>query len=134
MMNNAEFIMTSTLLDLSVQKLSYLNTAQRMLSQNLANLDTPGYTPSQPVAFSATINKLNALQLAAPDAGDLQTPNTRSSPATVSRVVARAPDGNAVSLDQQLAAMAHVQLNQQYAVNLYKSYLGMFRSALGASL
>lgn len=126
--------MTSTLLDLSVQKLSYLNSAQRMLSQNLANLDTPGYTPSQPVPFSATINKLNALQLAAPDGGDLQAPNTAASVATTSRVAARAPDGNAVSLDQQLAAMAHVQLNQQYAVNLYKSYLGMFRSALGASL
>ncbi|GAA5264297.1 flagellar basal-body rod protein FlgB [Acidiphilium sp. MT5] len=126
--------MTSTLLDLSVQKLSYLNSAQRMLSQNLANLDTPGYTPSQPVPFSATINKLNALQLAAPDGRDLPAPNTAASVATTSRVAARAPDGNAVSLDQQLAAMAHVQLNQQYAVNLYKSYLGMFRSALGASL
>ncbi len=126
--------MTSTLLDLSVQKLSYLNSAQRMLSQNLANLDTPGYTPSQPVPFSATINKLSSLRLAAPDGGDLQAPNTAASVATTSRVAARAPDGNAVSLDQQLAAMAHVQLNQQYAVNLYKSYLGRFRSALGASL
>ena len=126
--------MTSTLLDLSVQKLSYLNTAQRMLSQNLANLDTPGYTPSQPVPFSATINKLSSLQLATPHAGDLQAPNSAAPVATISRVAARAPDGNAVSLDEQLAAMAHVRRNQQYAVNLYKSYLGMFRSALGASL
>lgn len=134
MMNSAEFIMTNTLLDLSVQKLGYLNAAQRMLSQNLANLDTPGYTPSQPIPFSATINNLSTLKLATPNKGDLQALNGPHSPDTLARVAARAPDGNAVPLDQQLAAMAHVQLNQEYAVNLYKSYLGMFRSALGATL
>jgi flagellar basal body rod protein FlgB len=111
MMNNAEFIMTNTLLDLSVQKLGYLNAAQRLLSQNLANLNTPCYTQSQPVPFRATINNLSTLKLATPNKGDLQAPNSPHSPATITRVAARAPDGNAVPLDQRLAAIAHVQLN-----------------------
>ncbi len=126
--------MSPTLLDLSVQKLSYLNTAQRMLTQNLSNLDTPGYTASEPKPFSATLQSLGTLKLATPNRGDQQASGQAKIVPTSNQVTARAPDGNAVPLDQQLAAMAHIQLDQQYVVNLYKSYLGMYRSALGATL
>lgn len=62
-------------------------------------------------------------------------PSDSNTPAAMTETVSsRAPDGNAVSLPEQLAAAARVQVNQKYAVNIYRSYLGMVRSALGPAV
>jgi flagellar basal-body rod protein FlgB len=44
---------------------------------------------------------------------------------------AKQPDGNAVSLDDQLTKVADTATAQQIATTLYKKYLSMFSLALG---
>ena len=43
----------------------------------------------------------------------------------------RAPDGNAVRLDVELAKVADTDSAHLLVSDLWKSYLGMFRTALG---
>lgn len=116
------------------QRLAYLGQSQRLLANNIANLDTPGYSPRVALPFKEMLAGGGALPMFRTNPGDLAPPHSDTPAATSEAVSARAPDGNAVSLAQQLAAVARVQINQQYAVNIYRSYLGMARTALGPSV
>ena len=46
-------------------------------------------------------------------------------------VTERTPDGNAVSLDQQAVKMAETDTAHALAINLYRRYAAMYRTALG---
>ena len=126
--------MTADLLGLAATRVAYLDQSQRLYAQNIANLDTPGFSPKTAIPFSAVLHGDNALPLASPHADDLNIASAGNTIAVPGTIVGRAPDGNAVSLSQQLAAVARTQISQQYAVNIYKSYLGMFSTALGTPL
>lgn len=43
----------------------------------------------------------------------------------------RAPDGNSVSMEDQLTKVADTAGTQELVANLYRKYHGMFRTALG---
>lgn len=122
-----------SLFALADRRLAYLDQSQRLLANNIANLDTPGYAPRVALPFKELLAGGGALPMLRTHANDLAPAGSDTPAATNEAVSARAPDGNAVSLAQQLAAVARVQINQQYAVNIYRSYLGMVRTALGPS-
>ncbi|MDD2861033.1 MAG: flagellar basal body protein [Acidiphilium sp.] len=125
--------MTQDLMSIAASRIDYLAQTQNVLAQNIANIDTPGYSPRTPIRFADMLDGSHvSMSLTHPDDIAPVADNTvGSEDATVAE---RAPDGNAVSLDQELAAVARTQINQQYAVNIYKSYLGMFNTALGPSI
>lgn len=126
--------MTADLLGLAATRVAYLDQSQKLYARDIANLDTPGFVPETAVPFAAILRGGGALPLVTTHAGDLNAAPAGGAMATPAAIAARAPDGNAVSLDQQLATVARTQISQQYAVNIYKSYLGMFRTALGSTL
>lgn len=123
--------MQQNLLSLAASRMVYLGRSQSLLAQNIANIDTPGFSPKAAVPFAETLRGTGEVALAVTDPRDIQPLATSGADATVATVAARAPDGNAVSLDDELAGVARTQIGQQYAVNIYKSYLGMFTTALG---
>lgn len=123
--------MIPSLLQLSAQRLNYLAQNQRLLAQNIANLDTPGYTPKAAVPFQSVLDGSGPLPLAVTSSADIAPPEAPDFAVENQAASARALDGNAVSLDGQLAAVSHNELSQQFAVNLYQTYLGMFHTALG---
>ena len=123
--------MTLNLIGLAADRLVYLAQSQSVLAQNIANIDTPGYVSRMPVAFSDALSGTGNLALATTNALDIPSSPSQSVGTQTATIAARAPDGNAVSLESQLAAVAGTQINQQYAVNIYKTYLGMFTTALG---
>ena len=45
----------------------------------------------------------------------------------------RAPDGNAVSLEGEMTKVAQDDTSQALVGNLWKTYMGMFMTALGKS-
>jgi len=114
---------------LAEQKLSWIDQRQRQLSQNIANADTPGYRPRDVEPFSSVMNQFDItpattspLHLAAFSehlAGSVRT------------VGETAPDGNAVSLENEMTKVAQDDTQQQLVGNLWKSYMGMFMTALG---
>jgi len=123
--------MTVNLLNLAADRMVYLDRSQSLLAQNIANLDTPSFSPKAAVPFAETLSGTGQVPLAITNAADIRPAADFTLASDSAAVAARAPDGNAVSLDRQLSAVARNQIDQQYAVNIYKSYLGMFTTALG---
>lgn len=116
--------------ELAKERLSWTDRREQVLAQNVANANTPGYQPRDLKPFSSflehTIVPLavtNPLHLAGlSDPIEVQSRESASE---------RAPDGNAVSLDEQLMKLADTTNMHELAGNLYSKYLGMFRLALG---
>ncbi len=118
------------LFSLMQQRLAWVGERQGLLAQNIANLDTPGYVPRDAPDFATSLSQAGvSLNRTAPRhimaAADPLHIATEAKPAE------KSPDGNAVSLEDQLAKVADTDLAQQTVTQLYTAYLGMFRNALG---
>lgn len=117
-------------LALAERRLGWLETRQRVLAQNIANADTPGYQPRDVQSFGALVGghevalaRTNAMHLG-PGAGEASARRDRT-------VTERTPDGNAVSLDQQALKVAETDTAHALALNLYRRYAALYRTALG---
>ena len=119
---------------LAEQRLRWLDQRQRVLAQNIANANTPGYQPSDLVPFAQHLQQA-ADTAAAPRRTDAAHLAGRNEPgARRDREVAeRAPDGNAVSLDQQALKVAETDQAHALAMGLHHRWLAMYRAALGRS-
>ena len=117
------------LFDLLERKLNWVSARQHVVAQNISNADTPGYRPRDLAPFSAALDafsvspvRTNPLHLAGyTPTGATQLP----------AVTERAPDGNAVGLEDQLTKVADNENMQAVTGNLWKTYMGMFMTALG---
>lgn len=117
------------LFDLAEQRLEWIDARQSRLAQNIANIDTPNYRPSDLAPFRAVLDgigtsaaRTNPLHLAGLSSF---TADARALPAS------RAPDGNAVGIEDQMTKVADDEAAQALVGNLWKSYMGMFMTALG---
>ncbi len=117
------------LFDLAEQRLGWLDARQHVLAENVANIDTPGYRPRDVAPFETWLTRAgitpvrtNPLHLAG-----YEEPSTGQMPT----VAESAPDGNAVGLETQLTRIADGETQQALVGNLWKSYMGMFMTALG---
>jgi flagellar basal-body rod protein FlgB len=114
---------------LAEQKLSWLDTRQKQLSQNISNADTPGYQPRDVLPFS---NVMNQLEVTPTRTSPLHLVGfSQNLPGTARTVGETAPDGNSVSLEGEMTKVAQDDTSQQLVGNLWKSYMGMFMTALG---
>ncbi len=114
---------------LAEQRLAYIDQRQRVVAQNIANADTPDYQPRDLKSFGS-------LLAAHPVAPVLTSPlhmQGHATQAAFSRELPseRAPDGNAVNLEGELTKVAQNETNSALVGNLWKSYMGMYMTALG---
>ena len=118
------------LFTLMQQKLDWVGQRQGMLAQNIANRDTPGYTPVDAPDFAQSLAR-PGFALAQTEPAHIAAASDPLHLTTAARPAERAPDGNAVGLEDQLAKVADTDTAQQVTTQLYTAYLGMFRTALG---
>lgn len=118
------------LFQLAEKRLAWADRRETLLSENIANADTPGWKPVDVPPFATELGdaqrrlvRTDPGHLSAPEGGGMQGDHRV-------RPQARAPDGNAVSLDTELTRIADTQTTQQFVSSLYKTYLGMFNTAL----
>lgn len=124
------------LLSALVKRMDWLGERQRVLAENVANANTPGYQPRdlKPLSFRDALGKAESrMHLAATSPQHL---TGGSGAAKAERTVDRAPyesapDGNAVVLEQQLMRVAETQLQHQTMTSLYRKHIGMLKMALG---
>ncbi len=118
-------------------KMEWHQERQRVLSENVANADTPNFKPSDltPPDFNQTISGSRRSTCRA------RTPLTSS----VAEVPAQAavstrdhpggaevrPAGNSVSLEDEMLKVASNQMDYQAATALYTRGLGLIKTALG---
>ena len=111
------------------RKLGWIDSRQRVLAQNIANADTPGYRAKDISPFSRMVGTpgiqpvlTNPLHLAGLSQSDSLEQGAASE---------RAPDGNSVGLEDQMTKVADDEASQAIVGNLWHSYMGMFMTALG---
>ncbi|MCE2510726.1 MAG: flagellar basal body rod protein FlgB [Alphaproteobacteria bacterium] len=117
-------------------RMSWLNSRQQVLAQNIANADTPGYVPrdlksptfrdlvrSEGVKMTPTTTNVAHIQ----GSGKVERFANKDQKETYESM----PDGNAVVLEEQLMKVSQTQADYQTATNLYRRYLSMFRTVIG---
>ncbi|WP_149535830.1 flagellar basal body rod protein FlgB [Siccirubricoccus phaeus] len=116
---------------LAERRLAWLDTRQGVLAQNVANADTPNYRPSDIRPFAELLRGGGGMTLARTDGQHM--PSRRGNPDARRdrQAVERAPNGNAVSLDREALRVADTDTAHALASNLYRRWMGMFRTALG---
>jgi flagellar basal-body rod protein FlgB len=117
------------LFDLAEQRLDWVDRRQVLLSQNIANASTPGFEAKDLTPFAQALAQASP-EMARTNARHL-TPPGGAGVSTRQRPHERAPDGNAVSLEEELEKVSDTQGTQALVTNLYQKYMGMFRTALG---
>src|SRR4051812_31700861 len=113
---------------LAKKRLAWIGQRQSILAQNIANANTPGYAARDVKPFSEVL----AAQTQQAQ-GDILAPVVPAGEVSTSDRTAsgRSLDGNAVVLDQQLEKIAETDTAHQLATNLYKKYVGLFKTVLG---
>ena len=123
------------------ERMSWLNQRQGVLSQNVANADTPGYGARDLKAPDFETLLRNTAKGLETSSG-LRTTNSKhialqSSAETGGFTDYAAPDveaslnGNSVSLEGEMMKMADTQASYQAATNLYSKAVDMMRTAIG---
>lgn len=123
------------LIDALVLRMNDLQNRQAVISQNIANADTPGYRARE-------LRSPNFASLVAGDSDGIRRPRIELSATMrslgggkLTTVAAEAaeekPNGNNVSLESQVLAMGQVQSDYQAAASLYRKSMSLLKIAIG---
>ena len=121
-------------------RLGYLSERQKIISENVANSDTPGFRPHdlKPFSFEAQVKAAasSAGVQAMTQPGHMQAPNARRS-LSGSKPIRAADsettmDGNGVVLEEEMMKMTDARMNYDAAIGFYQKSLGMLRTAIRA--
>lgn len=118
-----------TLISALKTKMRWHEARQGVLAQNVANAQTPNFR-----AYDLT-----PIDLSSPGTAPARTDPRHMSLAAVDPTgralnvdgFERTPDGNTVTLEDQMAKAAQNQMDHQLAASLYSKSLGLIRTALG---
>ena len=118
------------------ERMRWLNDRQRVLAQNVANADTPGYNAKdlpEPDFRRLLGNSAAQLKLAGGDAGHLTggAAGDRLGGRALDKPGDRTVSGNSVVLEDEMMKVAETAANYELMTNLYAKHLGMIRTALG---
>lgn len=115
---------------LAERRLGWLEQRQRVLSQNVANADTPQYRARDITPFERLMRGGTA-PLARTDGAHLLPAGGAVRARADRAVTERTPNGNGVALDEQALKIADTDGAHALATGLHRRYLGLFRTALG---
>ena len=118
--------------DLAQKRLAWLDQRQQVLAQNIANADTPGWRGRDLRPFADVLADATGV---APVRSNTRHMAGLLEPARNASVASpgptRMPDGNDISVDDQLTRVANTDTQQAMVTTLMKKYVGLFRLALG---
>jgi flagellar basal-body rod protein FlgB len=127
------------LLDVLRQRMSWLSARQSLLSQNVANADTPGFAARdlKPLDFEKL---LKGSGVAAPGLAVTDPRHITASTAQPTSFAEQAGGdastditGNSVSVEEEMMKVADTQAQYQAATNIYAKAISMMRTAIDRS-
>lgn len=123
------------------QKMNWLTERQKVLAQNIANANTPGYVPRdlKKISFKAQLDQTNSstsLSMLVTDSRHLTgsgstSGNNLNVEVQDAKFSMDSPDGNAVKLEDELIKMSDTQMQFGMATSLYRKHVSMLKTALG---
>jgi len=115
-------------------RLGWLAERQRVVAENVANADTPGYAArdlARPDDFADALSGARGLQMARTSASHIP-----AAPGAASRYAIEqtpdsetTPDGNSVVVEEQMLRMAESRMEYDAAIGFYQKSLNMLRLA-----
>ncbi|MGB0696399.1 MAG: flagellar basal body rod protein FlgB [Rhodospirillaceae bacterium] len=128
----ALFRMANVSMDHSAQR-------QKVLAQNIANADTPGYNPSDlpTLKFRDIAEGLNN-RVSITTTNAAHSTGTRPAPDTFRqredrRPYESSPDGNAVVLEEQMDKLGRTRSGYNMALEIYRKHMNMMKMAVRGS-
>ena len=122
------------------KRMSWLNQRQKVLADNIANADTPGYTPRDlnEINFKRELNRTNVKSMRMDVSSErhivprgVDRSEIEFGTKKQKDMYETAPDGNSVVLEQQLMNVTETRMDYELMTNLYRKHMGMLRTALG---
>jgi flagellar basal-body rod protein FlgB len=118
------------------QRMNWLGERQKVLSENIANADTPNYAARdlKPQKFESLLNeKSGRVQPVATNPQHLVAAGKAGSTAAPGRgkPTETTVSGNGVSLETEIMKMSETAMDYQLISNLYRKQLGLFRTVIG---
>jgi flagellar basal-body rod protein FlgB len=113
-------------------RMYWLSERQRVLAENVANADTPGFRGHdlKQLDFNDVLKATGAVKIATTNPGHIgggggqfPTDNRGGFETT--------PRGNAVVLEDEMLKVAQTQMDHQAATALYSRSIGLIKTALG---
>ena len=116
-------------------RMNWHQERQRLLAENVANADTPGYRPRDltPPDFGRQVQQAGGqLHLALTSPAHLSGIGGASSfPTERPAKYDVRPAGNAVNLEDEMMKVAANQMDHQAAISLYSRSMGLLKTAIG---
>ena len=117
-------------------RMNWHQERQRLLAENVANAETPGYRPRDlaPLDFGRQVQQASGqLQLALTSPSHLTGSDALGSSFAVERSgkYDLRPAGNAVNLEDEMIKVAANQMDHQAAISLYARSMGLLKTAIG---
>jgi len=121
------------ILQMSQTLATYAERRQSVISANIANADTPGYQAQDIKPFGEVFQKPQAtFRMRTTRPSHFQSPVQDLSPrSTFSDISEKDPNGNTVSLPDQMAKAAEVRQQHEMALGIYQKSMNILRTSLG---
>ncbi|MFN4088411.1 MAG: flagellar basal body rod protein FlgB [Alphaproteobacteria bacterium] len=117
------------------RRMDWLGERQRVLSQNVANSDTPGHVPQdlRPLRFDQMLRSTGPVGVQRTDAAHMagSAAGSRFGEQRQKAGEATTISGNAVDLEAELRKVSETGVDYQAMVNLYRKHVEMLRTAIG---
>lgn len=119
-------------------KMDYLSMRQRVISQNIANADTPGYRPKdlKPVDFRQALKNISgdtSVMMVSTNPGHMPSADqiANADARKAKTVYEVAPAGNAVITEEQVINSNQTAIDYNLMTSLYQKNVRMIKLALG---
>jgi flagellar basal-body rod protein FlgB len=118
-------------------RLGYLNQRQNVISQNVANTDTPKFVPEdlKPFGFDGRKDAQKGVTMIASTQAGHMAPKNQPRGLSSQYKTVRSPDsevtinGNAVVLEEEMMKMSDARMNYDAAIGFYQKSLTLLRMA-----
>lgn len=106
---------------------------QNLIAQNVANADTPGYRGRDLTSFAEAYAETSDAGMRSTRAGHIGVENAAFTEEVTDDASAISPDGNSVSLEDEMVKSVDVQREHNLALTIYKTSLNILRSSIGGA-
>ena len=125
------------LLSMLRERMNWLHQRQDVLSQNVANADTPGFVARdlKPLDFKdslhAATSKASNLTVTDPHHIAIRPEGSTKFDDVETHDVESNPNGNSVSLEAEMIKVSDTQAQFQAAANIYAKAMSLMKTAIG---
>ena len=118
-----------TLLDLASEMARHATARHRVIAENVANADTPGYRARDVKDFQAIVKESFTARATRPEHAGFDRPD--HAPQTFELALAPSPNGNSVNIEDQAVRAVQAQGQHALALAVYAKAIDILRTGLG---